>query len=83
MNQLDQIPREDLLTMLLERAFNTNDDVMFEERQGYSFDVSSETAYRDILYRDAPLFATRQEALLEHWKSHYKNRKPQEEGNEE
>lgn len=71
MSELDQIPRADLIAMLLDRAWFSGDRSEFGERQGFSFEVEEETAIRDVVYRNRELYPTTEEALLACWKKHY------------
>lgn len=73
MKTLDEIPKEDLIDMLKERAWYCSPTrPNMDGHHGYSLDVQEETCYRDVLYRDEPLFKTVEEAILEHWKRHYR-----------
>lgn len=67
-SELDQIPREDLIAMLKERVWYSGNREEFKDKQGYSLYVNEETAIRDVVYRDWPLYATPEEAILEEWK---------------
>jgi hypothetical protein len=70
---LDDIPRRHLVAMLTDAVWNSAGRECFKERQGYSLDVVEETSLRDVLYRDAPLYQTPQEAILAHWQRYYKD----------
>ena len=67
------IPREDLIAMLKEQAWSSAGRPEFSQ-QGHSLDVREETALRDVNYRDEPLFATPEIAILAHWKRHYETK---------
>lgn len=67
---LDQIPREDLLSMLKERVWYSGGRKEFD-RQGYSLDVNEETAIRDVNYRGASLFDTPEKAIYQSWLTYY------------
>lgn len=68
---LDQISREDLISMLKEAAWYTGGRQDYDGKQGYSYDVSEETSLRDVCYRNEPLFETPEEAIAAHWRRHY------------
>jgi len=70
---LTSIPRSDLIAMLEDAAWSSGGRGCYGEHQGYSYDVNEETSLRDILYRDEPLYKTPEEAILAHWKRHYKD----------
>lgn len=70
---LDDIPRSHLIDMLADAVWNSAGRECFEDRQGYSLDVAEETALRDVLYRDEPLYKTPKEAILAHWRRFYKD----------
>jgi hypothetical protein len=70
MSDLSQIPRDDLIAMLKEAAWYTGCNDKFP-KQGYSFDVDEETAYRDVLYRHEPIYDTPEEAIVGHWRRHF------------
>ena len=72
MKELDEIPREHLIEMLLEAAWYSGEREQFGSNQGFSYDVCEETCYRDVLYRDEKLYSTREQALIAHWKRQYK-----------
>lgn len=70
-SKLSDIPRDDLIKMLLESAWNTGGRD-FGGKSGYSFEVDEETCYRDVEYRDAPLYPTPEEALIGWWERVWK-----------
>jgi hypothetical protein len=72
MSSLDDIPREDLIAMLKEAAWCSGGRPEYKDRQGYSYQVNEETSLRDVIYRDEPLYPTPEEALVAHWKRHYR-----------
>lgn len=67
---VDDIPRKDLISMLRDSAWFTGGDSRFP-KQGYSYDVCEETSFRDVLYRDEPVYPTPEEAMVAHWNRHY------------
>lgn len=67
---IHDIPRQDLLAMLLETVWYSGNRREFD-RQGYSLDVQEETAIRDVNYRNAPLFPTAEEAVIDHWRRYF------------
>lgn len=69
--EIDQIPRNDLIQMLKDSVWYSSDREQFGKVQGYSLDVCEGTCYRDVLYRNEPLFDTPEQAIIEHWKRHY------------
>jgi len=69
-NEIDKIPREDLIQMLKESCwFSGNREGL--PINAYSLDVNEEACYRDVVYRNAPVFPTAEEAIVGHWKKHY------------
>lgn len=71
---LNDIPREDLISMLKNAAWYSGGRECYEDHQGYSYDVNEETSLRDVIYRDEPLFKTPEEAIIAHWERHYKKK---------
>jgi hypothetical protein len=73
---LDEIPRGHLIQMLKSAAWYSGGLECYGDRQGYSYSVREETALRDVLYRDEPLYKTAEEAIVAHWQRHYANNPP-------
>ena len=73
MNDLNDIPREDLILMLREAAFYT-DGKDLNGANGYSLDTDHDTVIKDVLYRGQKLYPTPDEAILAHWNHFYNNR---------
>jgi len=70
---LEDIPRSHLIAMLKDGAWCSAERECYGDRQGYSYDVNEQTSLRDVIYRDEPLYKTPEEAILAHWKRHYKD----------
>lgn len=69
---LMRIPREDLIAMLKESVWSTaGAKDAYGGKSGFSLDVQENTAVRDIMYRDEPLYRTQSEAIVAHWDRHY------------
>lgn len=71
---IDDIPTSDLLSILKERAWGTAGRPEFK-RQGYSYELTDDTAIRDINYRNAPLYPTREKALFAYWEKFHNRRR--------
>lgn len=71
---IDDIPRSHLIAILTSAVWSSSGRECYGDHQGYSYDVNEETSLRDVLYRDEPLYKTQEEALLAHWKRHYKDK---------
>jgi len=68
---ISDIPRGDLESIIVSMAWYDGDRKEFDGKHGFSFDVCEETAIRDVVYRNEPLYGTPEEALIAHWERHY------------
>jgi hypothetical protein len=69
------IPRADLIAMLKDAAWCTGGRPEYGDKQGCSYDVREESSFRDVVLRNEPLYPTPEEAIMAHWRRHYKKGK--------